>query len=111
MLSKEPSTHIEPSATMRYIEALDEKHGNAIPIFGGAIFIDGKDMKTVALYLPHIIRSAQFFKWHDTIANACRVFCHCLFIDPMLMELYIGESFEDFVDEFLSFDLCDDFTA
>lgn len=93
---------IEPNATMRYIEALDEKYGNAIPIFGGAIFMDGADLLKVALYFPHIIKSAQFFKWHDTLANACRVFCHCLFIDPNLMEIYIGSTFEKFVEDILN---------
>ena len=111
MLPREYSEPIEPNATMRFIEDLHEKHGNAIPIFGGAIFMDGADLEKAALYLPSIIRNAEFFKWHDTLANACRVFCHCLFIDPMLMESYIGSTFEDFVEGFLSLDLCDDFIA
>lgn len=101
----ELSTPIQPNATMRYIEDLHEKHGNAIPIFGGAIFIDGSDFEKVASYLPAIIRSAEFYKWHDTLANACRVFCHCLFIDPALMEIYIGYKFEDLVEGLLSLEL------
>ena len=87
-----------PSATMHYIEALDAKYPNAIPIFGGAIFMEGADLKQIALYLPQIIRSAEFFRWHDTLANACRTFCHCLFIDPALMEVYLGETFEELVE-------------
>lgn len=111
MLSKELSAPIAPNASMRYVEDLHEKHGNAIPIFGGAIFMDGADLEAMALYLPHIIRSAEFFKWHDTPANACRTFCHCLFIDPILMEAYLGTTFEDLVEGLLSLDLCDDFIA
>lgn len=111
MIPIELSTPIQPNATMRYIEDLHEKHGNAIPIFGGAIFIDGSDSERVALCLPSIIRNAEFFKWHDTLANACRTFCHCLFIDPMLMEVYIGTTFEDLVEGLLELDLCDDYTA
>lgn len=111
MLPIELSTPIEPNATMRFIEALHEKHGNAIPIFGGAIFMDGDNLKSVALYLPSIIRNAEFFKWHDTLANACRVFCHCLFIDPALMESYIGITFEDLVEGLLELDITDDFIA
>ena len=99
------SAPIAPNATMHYIEALNEEHNNAIPIFGGAIFMDGTDLKSVALYLPTIIRNAEFFKWHDTLANACRVFCHCLFIDPMLMEAYIDSTFEDLVEGLLCLDL------
>lgn len=105
MLPIELSTPIEPNATMRFIEALADKHSNAIGIFGGAIWIDGSDLENVATYLPSIIRNAEFFGWHDTLANACRVFCHCLFIDPMLMESYIGITFEDLVEGLLSLDL------
>lgn len=105
MLPVELSTPMESNATMRFIEELAEKHNNTIPIFGGAIFIDGSDLDKVALYLPSIIRNAEFFKWHDTLANACRVFCHCLFIDAMLMEAYIGSSFEDFVEGLLCLEL------
>lgn len=105
MLPIELSTPIEPNATMRFIERLQEKHSNAIPIFGGAIFMDGDNLEKVALYLPSIIRNAEFFKWHDTLANACRVFCHCLFVDPMLMEAYIGSKFEDLVEGLLCLDL------
>lgn len=85
------------NATMRFIEKLDEKHGNAIPIFGGAIFVDGADFEQVVQSLPHIISSAKFFKWHGGLADACRVFCHCLFIDPALIECYIGMKFEQLV--------------
>jgi hypothetical protein len=105
MLSRELCEPMAPTATQRFIERLQEKHDNAIPIFGGAIFIDGSDIYKVALYLPSIIRNAEFFRWHDTLANACRVFCHSLFIDPMLMEAYIGSSFEDFVEGLLCLDL------
>lgn len=94
-----------PNATQKFIEALAEKHDNAIPIFGGAIFLDGSNLESIALYLPAIIRNAEFFRWHDSLANACRQFCHCLFIDPMLMEAYIGSSFEDFVEAFLDLKL------
>ena len=111
MLPKELSTPIEPNATMRFIEALQEKHGNAIPIFGGAIFMDASDIEKVATYLPSIIRNAEFYKWHNTLANACRVFCHCLFIDPALVEAYIGCNFEDLVEGLLSLDLDDDYVA
>lgn len=86
---------------MRFIEALDEKHSNAIPIFGGAIFMEGANLESVALYLPSVIKSAKFFKWHAGLADACRVFCHCLFIDPMLIETYIGCTFEELVEELL----------
>lgn len=99
------STPIEPNATMRFIEALNEKHSNAIPIFGGAIFMEGADINKISTYLPSIIRSAEFFKWHDTLANACRTFCHCLFVDPMLVEVYIGMKFEDLVEGLLCLDL------
>jgi hypothetical protein len=96
---------------MRFIEALQEKHSNAIPIFGGAIFMDGSNLESVALYLPSIIRNAEFFKWHDTLANACRTFCHCLFKDPTLIEAYIGITFEELVEGLFSLDLDDNYVV
>lgn len=90
MLSKE--------AIKKSIEALAEKHSNAIAIFGGAYFID-QDLETIVRYLPNIIRGAEFFKWHGGLADACRVFCHCLFVDPALVECYIGMKFEKLTEE------------
>lgn len=97
MLPIELSTPTEPNATMRAVEALDEKHPNAIPIFGGAIWI--KDIEGIIQSLPHIIHSAKFFKWHDTLANACRTFCSLCFVDPALVECCIGMKFEKLTEE------------
>jgi len=94
---REFSEPMEPNATMRAVEALDEKHPNAIPIFGGAIFVH--DIEGIARSLPHVIHSAKFFKWHDTLANACRTFCHLCFTDPALVECYIGMKFETLTKE------------
>lgn len=90
---------IEPNATMRFIEALDEKHPNAIPIFGGALWINPLDTDAIINYLPSIIRSAKMWKWHAGLADACRQFCHCLFVDPTLIECYIGMKFEKLTEE------------
>lgn len=93
MLSTELTTEVEPNATMRMIEDLDEKYGNAIPIFGGAIFVH--NIEGIVRSLPHIIHSAKFFGWHDTLAGACRTFCSLCFTDYMLVEAYIGIRFEE----------------
>lgn len=84
--------------TKQFIEALDEKHSNAIPIFGGAIWIDPTDTDRIINHLPSIIKSAQIWKWHAGLADACRQFCYCLFVDPMLIESYIGMKFEQLVE-------------
>lgn len=81
-------------ATVRFIEALDEKYSNAIPIFGGAIWIDPTDTARIISYLPTIITNAKIWSWHGGLADACRQFCHCLFIDPALIEARIGMKFE-----------------
>lgn len=93
MLPRELSEPMEPNATMRMIEDLDEKYGNAIPIFGGALWVH--DIETLVSSLPHIIHSAKFFGWHDTLAGACRTFCSLCFTDYMLVEAYIGIRFEE----------------
>lgn len=94
-LPRELSEPMEPNATMRAVEALDEKHSNAIPIFGGAIWVKGLD--DLVRMLPSVIHSAKFFKWHAGLADACRQFCHLCFIDPMLVEVYIGMTFEELI--------------
>lgn len=94
---EELTTKIEPDATMHFIEALDEEYDNAIPIFGGAIWINPTDIDRIINYLPTIIHNAKFWKWHGGLADACRTFCHCLFIDPALIESCIGMKFEELV--------------
>lgn len=90
-------TEDEASATEKAILALDEKYGNTIPIFGGAIWVKG--IEDIVRMLPSIIHSAKFFKWHDTLANACRTFCSLCFVDPALVECYIGIKFEKLTEE------------
>ena len=87
------------NSTKIFIEKLAEKYPNAIPIFGGALWIDYTDMDEIVNYLPNIIRSAHFWEWHAGLADACRMFCHCLFVDPALVEAYIGMTFERITKE------------
>lgn len=96
-LPAELTTKIEPNATMRFIEALDEKHDRAIPIFGGALWIDPTDIDAIINYLPTIIHNAKFWNWHGGLADACRTFCYCLFVDPTLIEACIGMKFEQLI--------------
>ena len=86
-----------PNATMHYIEALAEKHPDAIPVFGVALWTDPASIDSIIEHLPTVIREAQFRKWHAGLADACRTFCHCLFVDPALIEAYIGMKFEQLV--------------
>ena len=72
--------------------ALNEQYPNAIAIFGGAIFV--KDIDGIIASLSHIIKTAPFFEWHESVADACRRFCHLCDTDPMLIELYMGMTFE-----------------
>ena len=95
MLPIELSTPIEPTATQKAIEALDEKYPNAIPIFGGALWVN--DLECLVASLPSVISGARFFEWHAGLADACRTFCHLCFTDPTLVECYIGMKFEQLV--------------
>ena len=79
----------------KMILALDEKHSNAIPIFGGARLV--QNISDLVSMLPSVIHSAKFFKWHAGLVDACRTFCHLCLVDPMLVEVYIGMRFEDLV--------------
>lgn len=88
---------IVENSTKCFIEALAEKHDRAIEIFGGAIWIDSTDTWAIINYLPTIIHNAKFWNWHGGLADACRMFCHCLFVDPALIEAAIGMKFEKLV--------------
>lgn len=95
MLSKEWSEPIESTVTQKAIEALDEKYPNAIPIFGGAIWVD--NLEKLVGSLPSVISGAKFFKWHAGQVAACRTFCHLCGYDPALIEVYLGIRFEELV--------------
>lgn len=82
--------------------ALSEKYSNAIAVFGGAywahqLVISGKFDEFVP-YLITVIRSARFYRWHETIPQALRRFCHLCLVDPALVEVYIGMKFEQFAE-------------
>lgn len=83
------------------IEGLSEKHSNAIAIFGSAVFAydatfgSRQDMNKFMSYLPDVASRARFFEWHEGVAGALRRFCHICLVDPMLIEVYLGMSFEE----------------
>ena len=91
-----PEPEPEVSVTEKMILALNEKHRNAIPIFGGALWVDG--IEKLINSLPHVISEVKFRGWHESLADACRTFCHLCLIDPMLVEVSIGMSFEKLVE-------------
>ena len=84
-------------ATHNSLRALADKYDNAIPIFGCAIWVDG-DLDKLISYIPHIVGEAKFRKWHESTADAIRRFCHLCFIDPALVEVYLGMRFEQLLE-------------
>lgn len=85
------------------VETLDKKHGNAIPIFGGALWVydedDNLDFDRFMSGLAHIPESAKFFKWHGGVADALRTFCNICMVDPVVIEVYMGAKFEEICKE------------
>ena len=88
----------EPSGKQKMIEALAEKYPNAIPIFGGALWIEPNDIEHLVKSLSHVLFEARYRNWHEGLAGACRTFCHLCQFDPMLVEIYIGTTFEDLIN-------------
>ena len=80
------------AAIIGAVEALDKEYDNAIAIFGGALHID-RDVASIALYLPSLLRNAELWHWHENEADTCRRFCHLCFVDPALVEAYLGNTF------------------
>lgn len=97
MLPVELLEPMETTVTQRLIEKLAETHRNAIPIFGVALWVDG--VEELVDCLPNLIHDVKFFGWHDTPANACRTLCRLCFVDPALVECYIGMKFEKLTEE------------
>ena len=87
------------------IMSLDEKYPNAIPVFGGALHAskhincDTPNFGKFISYFPDLINSVKFYKWHESAVEALRRFCHICYVDPMLVEAYLGVRFEDIVEE------------
>ena len=83
------------------ITALDEKYPNAIPVFGGAlsaynnIHSDCPDYMSFVESVLSAAKNAAFHDWHEGTVGAMRRFCHLCFIDPSLIELYIGMTFAE----------------
>ena len=86
------------------IMALNDKYSNAIPVFGGAlgaynsINCDKPDFSKFVSYFPDLIHSAKFYNWHEGALGAVRRFCHLCFVDPYLVEVYLGISLAELVE-------------
>ena len=86
------------------ITALADKYDNAIPIFGGALgahqCIERGDFDGFVGYFPDLIHSAKFFRWHEDIVAVLRRFCHLCYVDPMLIEAYLGCTLHELVQHY-----------
>ena len=83
------------------LEAMEELHPNTIPVLGGAYFaIDHTDnFAEFVGYFPHVVSSAKFFGYEGGAVKALRTFCHLCLVDPMLVEVYLGMTFEQLTKE------------
>ena len=76
---------------------LNEQHNNAIAVFGAAYWahkaITNGDFDAFVQYIPGVITNAKFFRWHESIPDTLRRFCHLCLVDPQLVELYLGIRF------------------
>lgn len=84
------------------VEVLDSKYPNAIPVFGGAIWVyhdDDFDSKRFISGLSNVAKNAKFFKWHEGVAGAMRRFCNICMVDPVVIEVCLGENFEELCKE------------
>ena len=78
------------------IEKLAEEHSNAIPVFASALSASQyatTDFEKFVSFIPTVIEDAEFFGWHAGIISAIKTFCHLCFVDPDLVEAYLGMSF------------------
>lgn len=82
-----------------HIIALSNKYPkeNVVAIFGGALYAyeHVNNFEKFVEYLQGVAHSAVFFKWHKGVADALRTFCHICYVDPTLVELYLGIHFNE----------------
>lgn len=79
--------------------SMNEKYPNAIAVLSGAYFAQASaeqgDLSTFVEFLPHVAQSAIMFEWHNGVAGALRQFCHLCLVDPALIEVYLGTTFNE----------------
>ena len=86
------------NATQAQIIELQERYPNehVIAIFGGAIYDAEKidngvfDFEEFAYHALTAARNACFYRWHGDVLNAIKTYCHICFVDPALLEAYLG---------------------
>lgn len=81
------------------IDELAKQYSNAIPVFGGALSA-AKYVKNGSFNLDafckciaNAIDNATFFGWHEPAEEVARRFCNLCYIDPALVEAYLGTRF------------------
>lgn len=78
------------------ITRLSTKYPNTIPVFGGAlgayncVSSDAPDLEKFISYFPEVAKNADFYNWHEGVVGALRRFCHICYVDPALVEIYMG---------------------
>ena len=84
------------------VMALNDKYPNAIPVFGGALgafnALEVGDYDRFKSLMLEAINDAKFFKWHESALQVARRFCHLCYVDPMLVEVYIGLRLEEWIE-------------
>lgn len=84
--------------------SMNEKYPDTIAVLGGAYFaydaISNGDIATFVEFLPHVAQSAKFLKWHNGVAGALRQFCHLCLVDPSLIEVYLGTTFNEIAQHY-----------
>lgn len=86
---------------IKILESLNEKHDNAIAVFGSALlayeYTHGEklDLNEFIMFLPQVVNNAKFFRWHEGVEKALNRFCHICLVDPKLIEAYLGMRFKE----------------
>lgn len=83
----------------RMLERLSENNRGVYPIFGGAFLVcanEVPDIECLIRCLPSVVTNARFWGWQKGVNHALRTFCHICCVDPRLIEMCIGISFDDF---------------
>ena len=75
-------------------------------VFGGALwayqYIEDNDLHSFCKMLSDVVFNVQFYHSEYSISQAMKIFCELCLIDYMLIEAYLGVSFNDIEDYVLA---------
>lgn len=99
------SSSIMDDIILNNLRAYSKRHDgvNAIPVMlppcevSVWLHSDNPDFEAFVIKgIGRMLQGAMLHDWEESLAKACRDYCHICMVDPMLVEAYLQMRFEEF---------------